>query len=832
MTVTSDEARAVVPSDQITATIDDIQVVVPKGTLIIRAAEQIGIEIPRFCDHPLLDPVAACRMCLIEIEGMPKPQPACAIPLNDGMVVRTQMTSTVADVAQKGVMEFLLINHPLDCPICDKGGECPLQNQAMSAGRGTSRFDGTKRTFPKPINVSAQILLDRERCVSCARCTRFADQIAGDAFIELLERGAKQQVGIAEDTPFDSYFSGNTVQICPVGALTSADYRFRSRPFDLVSTPTICEHCASGCALRTDTRRSVVMRRLAGEDPQVNEDWNCDKGRFAFPYLAADRLDHPMVRDTDGELRTASWPEAVTLAARGLAEARGRAAVLTGGHLTREDAYAYGKFARVALHTDDLDFRCRPTSVEEHAFLTSFVAGTGLGTTYAELDHAPVVVLVGLEPEEESPIIFLRLRKAVAAGRTTVVAIAPFASPGYAKLAATLVATAPGDEPAALARLADDAELAELLRQPGAAILVGERLATVTGGLSAAVALAQSTGAELAWVPRRAGERGSLDVGAIAGVLPGGRPLADAGARAEVAAAWGLPTDALPAEPGRTLAQIVEQLLAQATAAAEVEKAAQAAGAEAPEAEAEPDPGRIEALVFTDLDATDVTDPGALRKAVDAADFVVQLAAHTGAIDPAADVVLPVKVVTEKPGSFTNWEGRVRDFGQVFRSAAGYTDSQVLALLAAEMGTPIGARADVAARDELAALGDWSEDRPEFIPVPAEHAPSPAAGEAVLATWRHLLDDGVSQSGEPHLAATSRPVRARLAQATADAVGLVDGGTVTVSNDAGSLTLPWVATEMPDGVVWLPTYSPGSHVHDVLRVTAGAVVRLAAGGAQ
>ncbi|MDQ1249650.1 MAG: NADH-quinone oxidoreductase subunit [Actinomycetota bacterium] len=829
MTVTSEQGRAVVPSDHITATIDDIQVVVPKGTLIIRAAESIGIEIPRFCDHPLLDPVAACRMCLIEIEGMPKPQPACAIPLNDGMVVRTQMTSTVADVAQKGVMEFLLINHPLDCPICDKGGECPLQNQAMSAGRGTSRFEGTKRTFPKPINVSAQILLDRERCVSCARCTRFADQIAGDAFIELLERGAKQQVGIAEDTPFDSYFSGNTVQICPVGALTSADYRFRSRPFDLVSTPTICEHCASGCALRTDTRRSVVMRRLAGEDPAVNEDWNCDKGRFAFPYLAEDRLTTPMVRE-GGELRTASWPEAVTLAARGLAAARGRAAVLSGGHLTREDAYSYGKFARVALHTDDLDFRCRPSSVEEHAFLASYVAGTGLGTTYAELDQAPVVVLVGLEPEEESPIIFLRLRKAVAAGRTRVVAVAPFASPGYAKLAATLIQTVPGAEPAALAGLADDADLADLLRQPGAAVLVGERLATVPGGLSAAIALAQSTGAELAWVPRRAGERGSLDAGAIAGVLPGGRPLADPGARAEVAAAWGLAADALPAEPGRSLDQIVDQLLAQAEAQAQADSAA-ADEAES-ESEVEADPARLDALVITDLDPTDVTDPGVLRRAIGAAGFVVQLAAHSGEVSPDADVVLPVKVVTEKAGSFTNWEGRVRDFGQVFRSAAGYTDSQVLALVAAEMGTPIGTRGDVAARAELAALGDWAEDRPEFTPEAAGDPAAPGAGEAVLATWRHLLDDGISQSGEPHLAATRRPVLAHLARATADAVGLTDGGTVTVSNEAGSLTLPWIAAEMPDGVVWLPTYSPGSHVHDTLRVTAGAVVRLAAGGAQ
>ena len=217
-------------------------------------------------------------------------------------------------------MEFLLINHPLDCPVCDKGGECPLQNQAMSNGRGESRFTETKRTFLKPINISAQILLDRERCVLCARCTRFSEQIAGDPFIALIERGALQQVGIYEKEPFESYFSGNTVQICPVGALTSAAYRFRSRPFDLISTPSVCEHCASGCALRTDHRRGKVTRRLAGNDPSVNEEWNCDKGRFAFRSTTLeDRLTRPMVRDEEtGEMRPASWPEAFAVAARGL----------------------------------------------------------------------------------------------------------------------------------------------------------------------------------------------------------------------------------------------------------------------------------------------------------------------------------------------------------------------------------------------------------------------------------------------------------------------------------------------------------------------------------
>ena len=366
----------------------------PKNTLVIRAAEQIGVQIPRFCDHPLLAPVGACRQCLVEIPDggngrpMPKPQASCTITVAEGMVVNTQATSPVADKAQQGQMEFLLINHPLDCPVCDKGGECPLQNQAMSNGRGESRFKAQKRVFPKPINISAQVLLDRERCVLCARCTRFSEQIAGDPFIALIERGALQQVGIYEKEPFESYFSGNTIQICPVGALTSSAYRFRSRPFDLVSTPSIAEIDACGSAIRVDHRRGKVMRRLSGDDPEVNEEWITDKDRFAHRYANLDdRLGYPMVRDeagpdeARGELRPASWPEAFVVAARGLAAAReaGGVGVLTGGRLTAEDSYAYSKFARVALGTNDIDFRARAHSAEEAEFLAAHVAADRSG---------------------------------------------------------------------------------------------------------------------------------------------------------------------------------------------------------------------------------------------------------------------------------------------------------------------------------------------------------------------------------------------------------------------------------------------------------------------
>ncbi len=394
---------------------------------MIRAAEQVGVQIPRFCDHPLLEPVGACRQCLVDIPDagngrpFPKPQASCTLPVAEGMVVHTQATSDVAEKAQQGIMEFLLVNHPLDCPVCDKGGECPLQNQAMSNGRGESRFaasGGVKRTFPKPINISAQVLLDRERCVLCARCTRFSEQVAGDPFIALIERGALQQVGIYEKEPFESYFSGNTIQICPVGALTSADYRFRSRPFDLVSTPSVAEHDACGSAIRVDHRRGTVMRRLSGNDPEVNEEWNCDKDRFAFQY-ATPTTGSPTPagarRGRRARARLLARGAAPPRAPRGCARpAEAGVGVLTGGRLTAEDAYAYGKFARVALGTNDIDFRARPHSAEEAAFLASHVVGLRPdgGVTYADLESANSVLLVGLEPEDEAGTIFLRLRKA------------------------------------------------------------------------------------------------------------------------------------------------------------------------------------------------------------------------------------------------------------------------------------------------------------------------------------------------------------------------------------------------------------------------------------
>jgi NADH-quinone oxidoreductase subunit G len=806
-------------TESVNVTIDGYEISVPKGTLVIRAAETIGITIPRFCDHPLIDPIGACRQCLVEIEGQRKPLASCTTYCTDGMVVKTQYTSAVADKAQRGVMELLLVNHPLDCPMCDKGGECPLQNQAMTNGRGESRFHEDKREFDKPVAISTGVLLDRERCISCTRCVRTSEEIAGDDFIEFLERGPAQYIGTARGKPFNSYFSGNTVQVCPVGALTGAAYRFRSRPFDLVSTPSICEHCAAGCHQRTDTRRGRVMRRLAGDEPLVNEEWNCDKGRWAFAYASQpDRLTTPLVRDSDGVLRPASWAAAFAAAAAGLMAARDRGlgyggvagegpsgvGVLTGGRLTLEDAYAYAKFTRLALNTNDIDMRARPHSAEEEQFIAARVAGRAIEVSYTDLETAPAVLLAGFDPEEESPIVFLRLRKAARKNGLPVFSVAALASPGLAKMSGTLLPAVPGAESATLTALAagggsdpDVAAAAELLAKPGAVILVGERLAEVPGALAAVVRLADASGAKLAWIPRRAGERGAIEAGAMPGLLPIGRWVGDPKARAEVALAWNKAT--LPGTPGRSTAQLL--------AAAERDE--------------------LGGFVIAGVDPADLPDPAAALRALDRTPFIVSLELRASAVTDRADVVFPVAAVAEKTGTFVNWEGRGGTFGAALSVPGARTDLYVLGAIADEMDVHLGLPDAAAARAELSALGTWKGARP-MSPAVLFSDPPLVLGDRDLrlATWQQLVDAGRLQDGEPFLAGTARPVAARVSAATAAEAGLSDGEKVTVATLAGSVTVPLDVTDMTDGVVWLPTNSPGSAVRADLVAGHGSRVTL------
>ena len=789
MTTTPEKTGDTTPvaEDLVTLTIDGVRVSVPKDTLVIRAAEQVGVQIPRFCDHPLLAPVGACRQCLVDMpdagngRGFPKPQASCTITVAEGMVVNTQATSPVADKAQQGIMEFLLINHPLDCPVCDKGGECPLQNQAMSNGRGESRFrEGVKRTYPKPINISAQVLLDRERCVLCARCTRFSEQIAGDPFIALIERGALQQVGIYEKEPFESYFSGNTIQICPVGALTSAEYRFRSRPFDLVSTPSVAEHDACGSAIRVDHRRGKVMRRLAGNDPEVNEEWITDKDRFAFTYAdQPDRLTYPQVRDEDGSLRPASWPEAFAVAARGL-RAAGAAAVLTGGRVTAEDAYAYSKFARVALGTNDIDFRARPLSPEETDFLAAEVVLRS-EVTYADLEAATTVVLAGLEPEDEAGAIFLRLRKAALHHRTRVVSIAPYASRGLRKMNGQLVATAPGDEAAALEQMVSHADFG--LDATGV-ILVGERLATSPGALTRGRAARPHhrrparLGAPPGRRPGRARDR--LPAHAAAGRPPGGRPDRPRGRRDRL---------------GRRRPPGCDRTRRRRHRGGAAVRRARRPGHRGRGPRRHDRPGR-----HPRRDRRGLVRGGA--------------GAARDRGDPRGRRGVPGGPGRRQGRHLRHLGGpppRVRRGPRQPEVAAGPADPRRHRRGA---GPPARLPHGHRGRAQMQELGPWDGDRATAADAPRAVQPGETpAGALRLATWKQMIDNGSMLDGDRAMHATARKPVARVSPATYAALHeSVRDGAVLVG-DRGEMSMPVVPTEgMVDDVVWVPANSVRSGV--------------------
>lgn len=842
-------------------TIDDVELDVPAGTLVIRAAEQAGIRIPRFCDHPLLEPVAACRQCLVEVgmpdrntgelRFMPKPQPSCAQTVTPGMVVKTQHTSEVARRAQEGVMEFLLINHPLDCPICDKGGECPLQNQAMSEGRESSRFIDAKRTYRKPLKLTSQILLDRERCILCQRCVRFGKEIAGDPFLDLQGRGGGtaptehhhfmgEQVGSFDTAVLDyfnpnaindaragisgpygregivgsfnegdlapndrdvsgrafaSYFSGNIIQICPVGALTSNDYRFRARPFDLVSTASVTEHDASGSAIRVDIRRGEVLRRLAGNDPEVNEEWITDKDRFAFKWSGVQRLNTPFVRE-NGQLVPTSWSDALDRVHRALAGLSGdQVGFLPGGRLSFEDAWAWSKFARSVVGSDSIDMRSRSHSEEERSFLAAHVAGSGLGVTYSQLESAGQVLLVGLEPEDECGAIFLRMRKATRKGKLRVASLAPMTSRGLAKLSGELLRCAPGTEVEVAAEIREGGEFADLAsRLDGGVILVGERASRTPGLLSEVVRLAERTHCRIQWVPRRAGERGGVEAGLLPGLLPFGRPLASQEARESLA--WG----EIPAQRGLDATQMLE-------AAAD---------------------GRLKALVVGGVDLRDFDDPAAARKALDQVDFLVSLEVRRSEVTDRADVVLPVAPPLEKNGTFINWEGRLRPFGQAIASRS-QTDRLVFDALASEFGVDLGLHDLVGLYDQVNPLMQWNGQREEFVPAKASELVEVGQGEALLATHKPMLDAGRLQDGAGMLAGSARRPVVFASRATVAGLGIDEGEELTLSTQRGSIMLPLQFADLPDGVVWVPECSQGSIVHESLG-NFGSSVTLSAKG--
>jgi NADH-quinone oxidoreductase subunit G len=760
---------------EVTLTIDGKEVTVPAGTLIIRAAEQLGIEVPRFCDHPLLKPAGACRQCYVRVEGQPKLATSCTVAVAPGMTVRTQDSDPEVADAQRANLEFLLLNHPLDCPICDRGGECPLQDQALAYGPGDSRFREAKRVFPKPIPMSALVGLDRERCILCARCTRFCDEISGDRFLELFARGAGERVSIAAGEDFRSPFSGNTVQICPVGALTSTPYRFAARPFDLTYGDSVCPHCSAGCNMRVDVRRGEVVRHLARDEYEVNDSWLCDKGRYAYRFPdAAERITTPLIRDHG--LEPASFGEVLTKIATWVDGAR--VGVLTGGRLMDEDSYALSKLARTVFRTNDLDHR-RGTGAPS---AERFAARVPMGVTYRDVERAPVILVVGLDAEQEVPILHLRLRKAVAAGARIWVV-----HPRRTRLhdVATHILVRPGDEARMLAGGADPVmdEALETLRAAGedAVVIAGER----PGAADAAHAQLLGSGARFAYVTRRAGDRGALRAGVHPSLLPGGRSLGEGGA---VESRW---TTAISREPGRDWRGILEACAAR----------------------------EIDVLYLVGVDPLrDFPDAALARRALDNVPVKIVQSLELGSLAAFADAFLPAAPFLEKEGHVTNWEGRGQRLRRV-RNPQGMClpDWEIFASLALACGGDLGFETLDEIHEEM---GELLAPRDDGMSTGWEASEADRTAESTegltLFTYPLLVDEGrLSERADELKEALADPPFAEIHPD--DAGDVVDGADVVLTTSAGEATLPARLTaNVAKGSVFVPFNQAGFRANRLL----------------
>jgi NADH-quinone oxidoreductase subunit G len=778
----------------VTVTIDGKEVTVPKGMLIIRAAEELGIEIPRFCDHPMLDPVAACRQCYVKVEGQRKLMTSCSTPVADGMVVFTQFTDEEVEKAQTSVLEFLLINHPLDCPVCDRGGECPLQDQALAFGPGESRYREAKRTYRKPLPLSPLVALDRERCVLCARCTRFCDQISGDRFIELFDRGAAEQVSIAPGEDFRSPFSGNTIQICPVGALTARTYRFAARPFDLKFGDSICPHCACGCNLRVDLRRGEVVRHLARDNEDVNDAWLCDKGRFAFFFPDRPlRLTTPLLRDPG--LEPASFSETLSAVAGWCRDAR--VAILAGGRLSDEDAYALSKLARTVFMTNDVDHRSSgsdPGAVGAEAAMAA-----GMPVTYRDVERAKVILVVGLDAENELPILHLRIRKAARRGAQVWVI-----NPRRTRLwdVARHFLDRPGSEGRWLelltgtgSRPAHIGEVANSLVEAGPAgvVLAGPRPLQSPGSVEAISRLAAHFGATFGLLCRRANDRGALRAGLHPALLPGGRRIAVADERRALEDAWG---QAIPPEPGRDTAAILE-------AAARRE---------------------IDVLFLVGSDPlTDFPDAALVRRALANVRYKVVVDVSADAMDIYADAMLPAAPYLEKDGHYTDWEGRAQRLRPV-RSPLGLARSEWE--IFQELSEIAGADMGFHSLDDLhEEMGSVLASAAAAVPVPLTRSESagatqspPADGELTLFTYPLLVDEGKLSAGADRLkeALEEQPF-VEVHPEDADRYGISDGQPVRLRTSAGEATLPARVTDgIAPGCLFVPWNQPGFAANTIL----------------
>ena len=666
----------------VTISVDGAEIAADKGQLLIDACEQAGVYIPRFCYHPRMRSVGMCRMCLVEVDTGRGPalQPSCMVEVSEGMRVETE--SQASQKAQEGVLEFLLVNHPLDCPVCDKGGECPLQDQTMAFGPGESRFVEPKRHFAKPIPISSQVYLDRERCILCDRCTRFASEVAGDPLIQFMDRGSTTQVNTFPDAPFSSYFSGNTVQICPVGALTASPYRFKARPWDLAESNSTFPN-PMGDRIVVESSRDQILRYQGMDSDAVNWGWLSDRDRFSFQAAShPDRLTEPLMRDEVGNLAPVAWNVALDAAAGMMAAAvetlgPQSVAVIGGAHLTCEAQYAWAKLAKAVWGTDNVDAQIGDGLAAE------VVLGLSRATVNQACATGGTVILVAADPKEELGTLYLRLRPMAEAGDVTLLEITPTAT-GLSDVAARSLRVLPGDEPIVFETLlADDpiaharasgtpedgklgitavsdiAALSELLREKAGDAGAGakanadegdsEGLEATGGGkdrspltvifgrsslaespdviASVAVQIAEAyPHARFLPALRRGNVHGALEMGLAPGLLPGRTSLgADDNWYRSI---WG----SVPAEKGSDTAGIIAKAAA----------------------------GEIAVLVCLGADPVrDFPDKQFINEALAVGTSIIAIDAFANETVEEASIVLPAAAFGEREGTHMNLEGRL-----------------------------------------------------------------------------------------------------------------------------------------------------------------------------
>ncbi|MEQ8843123.1 MAG: NADH-quinone oxidoreductase subunit NuoG [Acidimicrobiales bacterium] len=801
MTATDPEVSTV------SVTIDGVEIQANPGELLIDAAERHGTYIPRFCHHSRMNPVGMCRMCLVEVDTGRGPalQPSCMAPVADGMTVHTE-TDTVKK-AQDGVLEFLLINHPLDCPVCDKGGECPLQDQTMAYGPGESRMIEEKRHFEKPIAISDTVYLDRERCILCDRCTRFADEVAGDTLIHFMDRGNNTQVNTFPDEPFASYFSGNTVQICPVGALTAKPYRFKARPWDLEETISTAWIDSVGSRISVQSSRNQVLRLLGVDADAVNWGWLSDKERFAFEAINSEaRFETPMERHgVTGDLAPTGWAGALGNVIDALQGADpARVAVLGGARMTNEAQYAWAKLMKGVIGTDHVDAQLADGLPPEVV----------LGLPRATIDEAcragGTIILVGPDPKEELGALYLRLRHAVVEDGATLIELIPHRGglsgiaahslhprPGeVGDVAAALVAATSGSAAAAGGIDADAiAAAAASIEGPVTVVLGRACLAESSAGtVAAANALAALPGVSFLSALRRGNVHGALDNGLAPGLLPG-RTTLGAGA-ARFADAW----PSVPASAGLDAIGILE-------AARD---------------------GKIDVLVLLGCDPlNDLPDRDLAKAGLEGAGYVVAVdMLPNDSTDSYANTVLAAAGPTESSGTFTNLEGRVSVCEQkVTPAGTARADWMIAAEIALRLGADLGVDSPETIRAELAAVSAVHSDLTEAalddgrvegvlitgngdIAAPTASGTASPANDAYslrLVATRKMYDDGVFLRHSPASAGLARSIQVRLNPIDFDKLGIDQGTVVKLESSRGHLLAP-VAVDpgVPAGSAAIP----------------------------